>query len=132
MPSHPPIERAREPVLRPPASAGGRAGGRVGRLGLRPQGAPLARLVLALHDAEPAEVHDREGELRLRVPLQRRLEALRSEYPFRTDRFASLYMTGYTDRKWIDGLFSNWRVASEYAAKQSAKLAARGGDPLLS
>ena len=65
------------------------------------------------------------------LPLQKRLEQLRREYPFRHDRFSSLYMTGYADRKWIDGLFSNWRVASEYAAKQSAKLAARGGDPLL-
>ena len=50
------------------------------------------------------------------LPLQRRLEQLRSEYPFRQDRFTSMYMTGYTDRKWIDGLFSNWKVLGNFAS----------------
>ena len=51
------------------------------------------------------------------LPLQKRLEALRAEYPFRSDRFASLYMTGYSDKKWIDGLFSNWKVLGNLASR---------------
>ena len=59
------------------------------------------------------------------LPLQRRLEQLRSEYPFRHDRFTSMYMTGYADRKWIDGLFSNWKVLGNFASAQRAR--ATGG-----
>jgi small subunit ribosomal protein S2 len=64
------------------------------------------------------------------LPLQQRLERMRREYPFRHDRFTSLYMTGYADRKWIHGLFSNWRVAADYVAKQHAALGA-ARNPLL-
>jgi len=51
------------------------------------------------------------------LPLKKRLDELRAEYPFRTDRFSSLYMTGYSDKKWIGGLFSNWKVLGNFAAK---------------
>lgn len=64
------------------------------------------------------------------LPLQQRLEKLRRDYPFRHDRFTSLYMTGFADRKWIHGLFSNWRVAADYVAKHGAELDA-AKDPLL-
>ena len=61
------------------------------------------------------------------LPLQRRLEELRSQYPFRHDRFTSLYMTGYADRKWIDGLFSNWKVLGNFASAQRARAAGGSG-----
>ena len=55
------------------------------------------------------------------LPLQQRLEKLRAEYPFRQDRFSSMYMTGYVDRKWIDGLFSNWKVLGNFASGQRSR-----------
>jgi small subunit ribosomal protein S2 len=47
--------------------------------------------------------------------LSRLIEKMKKEYPFRHDRFSSLYMNGYSDKKWIDGTFSNWKVTVEYA-----------------
>lgn len=57
------------------------------------------------------------------LPLGALVERMRAEYPFRHDRFASLYMTGYSDVKWIDGVFSNWKVTWEYAAHVKRVLA---------
>ena len=51
------------------------------------------------------------------LPLRGLVEQLRRQYPFRHDRFGSLYMTGYSDRRWVDGLFSNWKVTTEYARR---------------
>lgn len=61
------------------------------------------------------------------LPLGALIERMKSQYPFRHDRFTSLYMTGYSDRKWINGLFSNWRVMGSYAASVQEKLADGGG-----
>jgi small subunit ribosomal protein S2 len=61
------------------------------------------------------------------LPLQQRLEQLRAEYPFRHDRFTSMYMTGYADKKWIDGLFSNWKVLGNFASAQRARALGGGG-----
>lgn len=49
------------------------------------------------------------------LPLRKIIEHLRAQYPFRHDRFGSLYLTGYSDKKWIDGIFSNWKVTYEYS-----------------
>lgn len=49
------------------------------------------------------------------LPMRRMIENLKKEYPFRHDRATSLYMTGYSDKKWIDGLFSNWKVTWQYS-----------------
>ena len=49
------------------------------------------------------------------LPLRALIERMRTEYPFRHGQFSSLYMTGYADRKWIDGLFSNWKVTFAFA-----------------
>ena len=59
------------------------------------------------------------------LPLQGLIDKMRNEYPFKYNQFSSLYMTGYADKKWIDGLFSNWKVTFEYYdhMKRSAKAA---------
>lgn len=57
------------------------------------------------------------------LPLGALAERMRAQYPFRHDRFSSLYMTGYADKKWINGLFSNWRVMGAYAAAVQDALA---------
>ena len=57
------------------------------------------------------------------LPLKALIERMREEYPFRYNKFSSLYMSGYADRKWIDGLFSNWKVTFAFHEhmKQLAK-----------
>lgn len=49
------------------------------------------------------------------LPLRPLIERMRKEYPFRYDKFSSLYMVGYADKKWVDGMFSNRKVTFEYA-----------------
>jgi small subunit ribosomal protein S2 len=61
------------------------------------------------------------------LPLGALAERMRAQYPFRTDRFTSLYMTGYADKKWINGLFSNWRVMGAYAAAVQNAIASNSG-----
>ena len=56
------------------------------------------------------------------LPLRGLIEQLRRSYPFRHDRFGSLYMTGYSDRRWVDGIFSNWKVTHEFAKRVRAVL----------
>jgi len=41
--------------------------------------------------------------------MRKLIERMRREYPFHYNRFSSLYMLGYSDHKWIDGTFSNWK-----------------------
>lgn len=43
------------------------------------------------------------------LPMQKLIERMRSEYPFKYNRFSSLYMLGYADQRYIDGTFSNWK-----------------------
>jgi small subunit ribosomal protein S2 len=59
------------------------------------------------------------------LPMRALIEALRKQYPFRHDRFGSLYMTGYVDRKWIDGIFSNWKVTAAYVKHVKEVLVAK-------
>lgn len=61
------------------------------------------------------------------LPIDQLVEGMKKEYPFRYDRFNSLYMMGYSDRKWVDGLFSNWQVMAEYAKKVRDTLADKPG-----
>lgn len=51
--------------------------------------------------------------------------AMKAAYPFRYDRFNSLYMNGYADSKWVRGTFSNWRVTTAFAASVRASLLAQ-------
>lgn len=48
------------------------------------------------------------------LPMSNILEKLTLEYPFTTDKHISFYISGYVDRKWIGGLFSNWKIFSEF------------------
>lgn len=43
------------------------------------------------------------------LPIKKLVDRMSKEYPFQYDKFTSLYMTGYVDKKWVDGLFSNWK-----------------------
>jgi small subunit ribosomal protein S2 len=43
------------------------------------------------------------------LPMQKLVERMRKTYPFRYNRFSSMYMLGYADQKYIDGTFSNWK-----------------------
>ena len=57
------------------------------------------------------------------LPLRALIDKMRAEYPFKYAQFSSLYMTGYSDKKWVDGLFSNWKVTFAYYDRMK-KLAA--------
>lgn len=61
------------------------------------------------------------------LPLKNVIEHMRKQYPFRHDRFGSLYMTGYSDKKWIDGIFSNWKVTHDYARSVRKVLSEKPG-----
>ena len=49
---------------------------------------------------------------------------MRSEYPFKHNTFSSLYMTGYSDQRWIKGIFSNWKVTFAFQEAVKRRLAA--------
>ena len=49
---------------------------------------------------------------------------MRSEYPFKYNTFSSLYMTGYSDQKWIKGIFSNWKVTFAFQEAVKRRVAA--------
>ena len=36
------------------------------------------------------------------------------QYPFQNKNFTSFYISGYIDKKWIEGLFSNWKIFYEF------------------
>jgi small subunit ribosomal protein S2 len=59
------------------------------------------------------------------LPLKALIERLRNEYPFRYNKFSSLYMAGYADRKWVDGLFSNWKVTFAFHEHMKAQAAGK-------
>lgn len=48
------------------------------------------------------------------MPMQRLIERMRKEYPFKHNKFSSLYMLGYADRRYIDGTFSNWKQTAAF------------------
>ncbi|RYY38122.1 30S ribosomal protein S2 [archaeon] len=58
-----------------------------------------------------------------RLPLRPLIEKMRKEYPFQHNKFSSLYMVGYSDEKWVDGTFSNWKqtVAFHEHVKRALK-----------
>ena len=51
------------------------------------------------------------------LPIEGLVEKMRAEYPFKYNKFSSLYMLGYSDKRWIDGLLSNWKMTYAFAEK---------------
>lgn len=60
-----------------------------------------------------------------KLPLGPLIEKMRNEYPFKHNSFSSLYMTGYSDQKWIKGIFSNWKVTFAYQEALKRRLEKR-------
>lgn len=48
------------------------------------------------------------------LPMSLLLEKILEEYPFKVDADYSFYVSGYIDKKWIGGLFTNWKIFSEF------------------
>lgn len=48
------------------------------------------------------------------LPMSSLLENILKEYPFSIDKQKSFYVSGYMDKKWISGLFTNWKIFSEF------------------
>ena len=48
------------------------------------------------------------------LPMPLILENLMLQYPFEIEKNLSFYISGYVDKKWIGGLFSNWKIFSEF------------------
>lgn len=48
------------------------------------------------------------------LPMSILLEKLLEEYPFKSQNDYSFYVSGYIDKKWIGGLFTNWKIFSEF------------------
>jgi small subunit ribosomal protein S2 len=48
------------------------------------------------------------------LPMPLILENLLLQYPFEIEKNLSYYISGYVDKKWIGGLFSNWKIFSEF------------------
>jgi len=48
------------------------------------------------------------------LPMTTLLENLIETYPFKIKNTTSFYLSGYVDRKWIPGLFSNWKIFYDF------------------
>lgn len=48
------------------------------------------------------------------LPMASILENMLTQYPFENRLKQSFYISGYIDRKWIGGLFSNWKIFIEF------------------
>lgn len=48
------------------------------------------------------------------LPMHILLEKLVHKYPLEMSPNFSFYVSGYVDRKWIGGLFSNWKIFNEF------------------
>jgi small subunit ribosomal protein S2 len=48
------------------------------------------------------------------LPMSSILETMLTQYPFENRLKESFYISGYIDRKWIGGLFSNWKIFIEF------------------
>lgn len=48
------------------------------------------------------------------LPMSIFLENLLKEYPFQNKKNQAFYISGYMDKKWIGGLFTNWKIFSEF------------------
>ncbi len=48
------------------------------------------------------------------LPMTPLLENLALEYPFEREDYSAFYISGYVDKKWIGGLFTNWKIFSEF------------------
>ncbi len=48
------------------------------------------------------------------LPMDILLKKWLKEYPLNYNKFNSFYISGYIDKKWIGGLFSNWKIFYEF------------------
>ena len=48
------------------------------------------------------------------LPMPLILETYLKQYPFEIEKNVSFYISGYVDKKWIGGLFTNWKIFSEF------------------
>ncbi len=48
------------------------------------------------------------------LPMSLLLEHILKEYPFTVEENKSFYVSGYVDKKWIGGLFTNWKIFCEF------------------
>ena len=48
------------------------------------------------------------------LPMSSILETYLNQYPFKTETESSFYISGYVDKKWIGGLFTNWKIFREF------------------
>lgn len=59
------------------------------------------------------------------LPMTKLVRYLRTRYPLHGDKFSSLQMLGYADKKWVDGTFSNWKQTYAQWESIQRKLKAR-------
>lgn len=48
------------------------------------------------------------------LPMSSILEKILKEYPYTVEKDISFYVSGYMDKKWIGGLFTNWKIFREF------------------
>ena len=48
------------------------------------------------------------------LPMEELMSKWLQQYPFQNKNFTSFYISGYIDKKWIEGLFSNWKIFYEF------------------
>ena len=48
------------------------------------------------------------------LPMDKLMYRWLNKYPFYSKKYNSFYITGYIDKKWIEGLFSNWKIFYEF------------------
>lgn len=48
------------------------------------------------------------------LPMEELMSKWLQQYPFQNKNFNSFYISGYIDKKWIEGLFSNWKIFYEF------------------
>lgn len=61
------------------------------------------------------------------LPTKEIISKFLKTYPFKVRKTKSLYITGYVDKKWIGGIFSNWKVILDFInfIKNSPKIKSR-------
>jgi len=48
------------------------------------------------------------------LPMDKLMSKWLNKYPLNNEKFKSFYISGYIDKKWIEGLFSNWKIFYEF------------------
>ena len=44
------------------------------------------------------------------LPMEILMKKWLKKYPLKNKNFSSFYISGYIDKKWIGGMFSNWKI----------------------